>query len=350
MTKTQKPNPLKNALKNSKPNSIFQKVWYLKFNDPSTQKALWLRFNLLSSRNGFNRVAETWAVYFEKNSKNREIKKVALRQRHEMTTASSQDLASEQNTTIRIGECELSTQLAQGHTKGSVQSKGNSIEWDLTFITGRKSSFQSIPKFFARTNLVKNSITTPNEELFFSGTTTVNGEVTHWKDALGMLGFMQGSQSGDSWIWGHCNTFVNPQGKPVPFVFEGLSMKAKLGPLVTPALPSFYFSYQDQDYTFNSLRDSLQIRSKSTLNEWEFRVDRGELSFRGQIQATHKDFVGLTFEDTNGSLLYCANSKLADMKIFVYRKGKLETTLTADGTAAFEIVSRDKNPYVPLLI
>jgi hypothetical protein len=120
--------------------------------------------------------------------------------------------------------------------------------------------------------------------------------------------------------------------------------------MITPHLSSFLFRYQGANYCFNQLRDTFHIKSKNTLNEWDFQADRDDLSFRGHANAEHKDFVGLTYEDTNGSLLYCANSKLSNLRILVYRRGKLESTFTAQGTAAFEIVSRDKNPYVPLLL
>ena len=92
------------------------------------------------------------------------------------------------------------------------------------------------------------------------------------------------------------------------------------------------------------------MKSKYTLNEWTFRADRGPLSFHGHVKAEHKDFVGLTYEDTNGSLLYATQCLLSNVEIHVYRAGKLEATFIARGTAAFEVVSREKNPYVDFLI
>jgi hypothetical protein len=165
-----------------------------------------------------------------------------------------------------------------------------------------------------------------------------------------MQGHLYGPKSGHAWVWGHCNTFLNEAGKSAPFLFEGISAQTQMGPMVTPRLSSFYFHYRGENYYFNTLKDLLFLKSKNTLNQWNFKADRGDLSFTGYAKAEHKDFAGLTFEDTDGSLLYCANSKLSDMKILVYRRGKLEATFTATGTASFEVVSRSKNPYVPLLL
>src|SRR5438874_1940451 len=119
--------PTASTLKNKGTPKAFHKNWYLKLNDPLTQRALWLRFTLLSSGNGFKRIAETWAVFFQK-SPNREIKKIALKQTYDIKAFSSPEKAD-----IRIGDCEL----LEKSTKGIIQSKGSSIEWDLSFIAGR---------------------------------------------------------------------------------------------------------------------------------------------------------------------------------------------------------------------
>ena len=166
-----------------------------------------------------------------------------------------------------------------------------------------------------------------------------------------MQGHQCGKNSGHSWAWGHCNSFVHENGESAAFVFEGLTARARLaGTIPTPKLSSFYFHYQGHEHRFNSLWDAVHTRSQHSLNDWKFRVERGELSFRGSMTSEYRDFAGLTWEDTDGSLLYCANSKLSDMTVLVYRRGKLEATFKSRGTTSFEIVSRQRNPYVPILI
>lgn len=318
----------------------FQKSWYLKLNDPENHRALWLRFSLLSTRNRFKRVAETTAVFFQKLA-GREVKKIGLKQTHDIKAFSSPVKSD-----IRIGKCEI---FEQG-TKGLIQSKNHSLSWNLSFTAERESTFDILPGILSRSGLIRSSAVTLCEDLLFSGTTEINGEIIQWRQAPGMQGFSTGTKAGHSWVWGHCNTFLNESGKPTSFIFEGMSTRAQIGPLVVPRLSSFYFYYQDQNYYFNTLLDAIYIKSKHSLNTWEFQADRGELSFRGTVQAEHKDFAGLTYEDTNGSLLYCTNSQIADMTILVYRRGKLEATFTSLGTGSFEIVSREKNPYVPLML
>ena len=43
-----------------------QENWTYRFQDPETQRGLWLQFRIVISRNGFQRQAEIWAIVFEK--------------------------------------------------------------------------------------------------------------------------------------------------------------------------------------------------------------------------------------------------------------------------------------------
>lgn len=326
----------------AKSGEAFQEVWYLKMNDPATNRALWLRFSILVSHNGFRRLAEVWAIYFQRNS-NRDLTKTAIKQSFDIQAFRPEGASGG----FSLGNCEFSdTSL-----RGSIQSKGRSIQWDLKLTPNQEASFNFIPSTMKKYGFNKNSIVTVQEDLRVSGKTVIDGETIQWDDALGMQGHLSGAMVGHSWIWGHCNVFVNDQGKPVPFVFEGVSGRAKVFATVpTPRLSAFYFNYQGRSYEFNTLMDSLRIRSRNTATDWEFQADRGDLSFRGKAKAEHRDFAGIVYEDVNGSILYCSNSKLSDMQIHVYNRGKLESAFYANGTAALEIVSKDKNPYVPILL
>ena len=316
-------------------------VWFLKINDPSQQRALWLRFASLVSANGFRRVAENWAVFFQRTAQD-EVRKTALKQSFDLATS----MQKEPQPDLQIGNSTLSAH----RTQGQIHSKGNSMSWDLQLSPIQNISFDPIPERFQKFHLIRNSFSTPVENLAVSGTATINGEKFEWKDAPAMMGHRFGARNAHSWVWGHCNTFKNEQGQYTDFTFEGLSARQKLGPFISPPVSAFFFYYQGKPYIFNSLRRLLQIKSTTNLNEWTFEAGKDDLSFRGYLKAEHKDFSGLSFEDTNGSLIYCSTSLLSNMRVLVYRSGKLETTLQSTGTASMEVASRDRNPYVPLSI
>lgn len=319
----------------------FQEEWTFKINDPAHQRALWLRFSILVSQNGFRRVADVWAVHFQRGAQ-KELTKIAVKQSYDLSS-----FGADGSGTIQIGDCILSDSM----TKGSLQSKGNSISWDLRCVPHEKVSVEMLRGGLRRSRITKTAITTVNGDALFTGTVQINGEAQTWMQAPGMQAHQSGTKNNHSWLWSHCNVFTNEQGQAVPFVFEGLSARARwIGSLPSPRLSSFYFLYQGKSYFFDSMRDPLRIRSKSSLNEWTFHADRGDLSFRGAVKGEYKDFAGLSFEDTNGSVIYCASSRLADLSIHIYRKGKLEQALRSNGSAAFDIASRERNPYIALLI
>lgn len=329
-----------------KSRSGFHEVWSFTAHDPApqgpqgVQRSIWLRFTVSISDNGFRRVAECWAVTFERHP-GRETTKLALRQTQDLSS-----FASDGPLSIRIGDSELT----DTGTRGAIQSKGRSISWDLRFTPRESVGYELVPSSLRRFGILPNALSTVEGDLVSRGFVEVDGTRWEWNEGPAVLNHSNGPRSGRSWVWGHCNTFVSEQGSPVPFVFEGMTASEKIGPIPGPRISSFHFRYQGENHAFHSLRDPLRIRSENTLTEWRFRAERGDLAFQGELRAEHKDFAGLTLEDTDGSLLYCATSRLADLKIHVYRRGKLELTLLAPGTASFEVASREKNPYVSALL
>lgn len=321
----------------------FREVWRTRIVHPDGNQALWLRFALLSSNNGFRKVAEVWAVLFSKNESG-ETTKVALRQNFDIR--SFQPINGSRKG-LQISECELT----DSGTRGMIQSKGRTIRWDFSSIRAQESSFNWIPEGLTRMGARRNRAFTLAEDLRFTGSTELDGEKLEWKAAPGGQSHLAGPGYWHSWTWAHCNTFRNEQGEPAYFVFEGFSARDRFfGLIPSPRMSSFFFLYQGREYRMNSLWNAIRSRSEQTLSEWKFQADCGDLSFRGEIQAENRDFAGFTYEDTNGSILYCSNAELARVTVWIYRRGKLEASFHSHGTAGFEVVSRQKNPYVPLLL
>ncbi len=325
----------------------------LRILEPKKQQALWLRFTLLTSTNGFRRLAEVAAIFYERDGERR-MKKTALKQTTPLSPGAlplPRLTASSSASDLTIGEC----QLTQSHSAGVIQSKNHRFSWNLHFAPTQPESFNCIPEILSRFQAVRHSARTLCEELQATGTTQLDDQTLQWSKAPGSQSDFAGARASHSWVASHCNCFYDAPGggqqqQRVPFIFDALRLKSRLGPLRLPAFSAFYFFYQGQHYFFNHLRDHFSLQSTTTLNSWEFKVDRKELSFRGTVQAEHRDFAGLTLEDTDGSLLYCASTALADLTLYIYRSGKLETTVYANGNAYFEQVDRNPNPYVSAVL
>ena len=317
----------------------FHEVWQLKLNEPHSGRSLWLRFSVLRSKNGFRQLGEIWANYSQRGAQ-REIKRVVLKQSFDL-----QLFKHENSDLVQIGESHLSLH----HSIGSLHSKGQRLSWDLSWNAPANLSFNAIPELLNKITFSHQKRTTLQEDIRLSGNLIINDEKIEISNASGCLSYLDQPAPTQSEVWAHCNVFQTEQGDKSDFIFEGYSTHPKLSFLNLPQVSSFYFRYQNKDYLFNLLKDSLLHKSSYQLSSWSFQVDQGDLSFRGQVSAELKDFTGLTFETMNGSLIYHSNSHLSDMKVLVYRKGKLESTFLSQGTTAFEVSSSQKNPYVPIL-
>ncbi len=317
----------------------FQEVWYLKFNIPNTQSALWLRFTLLSSSNQFRQVAELWGIYFD--HQNGATSKLALKQTFAMSAASFDPPV------IKIGQSTLSNQA----TDGVIQSRGKSIAWSLKTTQRSVASCNLVPKPLSQLKLVKNTVESVYEDLLFSGWIEIDGNRIEIDKALGMQAHLAGPKNGHNWVWAHCNSFTDEKNHLKDFVFEGLAARARLpGGLPTPTITSLYFWYQGKPYFFSTPTDWFRCHQKLKPNCWEIQAERGKLRFQGTIEFELRDFAGVTYEDTDGSLLYCSNSKLSNARFSVYENGRLIENFVSKRSAALEIVSREKNLYTPLLV
>ena len=201
----------------------FQEVWYLKFNDPAVPRALWLRFTVLLREDRSKEVAEVWAIFFDPGSSG--ATKVGLKNTFPLDSF------------LVRGESEISVgdnMLSDSHTSGRLEGVGGAISWNFDIRDGGKGGYDFIPESLRRLRLVKNVAITVFEQQFYTGWCEINGVRFEWKDAPGMQGHLCGERNGYSWVWGHCSTFVDESGNPVPLVWDGLSARARLGGITFP--------------------------------------------------------------------------------------------------------------------
>ncbi len=318
-----------------------QEVWYLKLNGGG--RALWLRFTLLVGRGGARRIAETWAIAFEKHDSG-EVSKCAAKNTYPLD---SFRLHKDAPAHFSIGESSFSNEL----TQGQVRSEAHGIQWELAMAPATDVDFDFVPERLARLGLVKNMAITPHEDLRFNGWAEIDGIRWEWRDAPGMQGHLAGPKNGYAWAWAHCNMFTDEDGRPAPVLFDGLSARARIrGNLATPHLSTMFFRIGAAEYRLNTVHDALRTRSAYTPAEWRFRARAGDTEVEGRVAASLQDFAGVTYEDTDGSELYCHNSKVSDMTLDVRRGGSSVERYHARGTVAYEFVTRAPHPNVPLLL
>lgn len=331
-------------------NGPFYNVWYAKLNLKSPggpPRALWIRYTTLNqdskltAPDAVNEVqrAEVWAVFFDGHPIG--VKK----------NFGASAYAPLPNDGVMIhGQYWDNDQC---RTVGAVQSDGpNVISWDLTFRSltlngGAVAPFYHVPPLLARYKINKTTVHTPHPYLMFNGKVTVNGVEYLVENAHGMQGRIFGTKNGHSWSWAHANQ--SDDGSP--FVFEALSAKIKLGGVfVAPPISVFMIQIPEGRFEWTDMPSALFNRNETALESWRFKIAAHGFEFVGHITTPIDRFAGVTYTDTDGSVLFCHNSKTSSLTLEVYKEGTLIRTIRATNCCAYEWVQRERDERVELVI
>ena len=314
-------------------------------NTPTQKKGLWICFGNLISLNGFKKTADVWTVLFEKKSNDGRCEKTALKQ-----TFPHEEL-HKLDRNWKIDGCIFSDDRSTGH----IRSKGMNLNWDVNWadvktpdeFTGKNL----IPKRAKKLKLIHNELSADRIFSTVKAESRVNEVPVIWNSARSNTYVGSGSVHFRSSIYAISHQLKTESGEPVEGFFEGLTCQPLwLGKLRVRPFSAFRIRLFGQTYESHSLKSLFRIRSAYDWTRWNFRIDQGTLSFRGQIETSIQDFAGITSEDTNGSPLYSAKSLFSNLVLLVYRRGKLEHRITDDGSTSVEIFSHERNPYVPSIL
>ncbi len=315
-------------------------VYYIKFNHRSSQTGYWLRYSLLSPLQG-EVLAEVWGIFFDPQNPNRNL---ALKE----TFPISEVQFSRERFYFRIG----ASSLFHTGAKGELKKYGDSLRWDLKFDSLHpprmgQETFHHFPhNIMYQASLPKTKVLSPNFDIRVSGRIEVNGQAYECQGEPGQQTHIWGTKHAERWTWGHCNVFIeDPSG-----IFEGLSAQIKIGGWITPPLSPIYIRWNGQEYFMNGLIRCLRNASNTELPMWKFETKTGSLTFSGEMKARVEDFVGVEYTDPDGEKLWCNNTKVADLAITILNKGEKIGTLTSNKAAAFEVVTRAKDPRIPIRI
>jgi hypothetical protein len=178
------------------------------------------------------------------------------------------------------------------------------------------------------------------------GTIRVRGQewkVDGWR---GLLGHNWGRSHALAYAWGHCNVWEGEDDPDV--VFEGMSARVRVGPLTTPTITLVAIRVGDDTHMLTRVRELFENRGAMTYRRWKFSACNPSASVRGELFAETEDMVGLHYENPDGAMTYCLNSKLASARLELDVRGKKMTLQSR--AAALEIGTRDPNHGVEMVL
>lgn len=323
--------------------------WFFKANDPEGRRALWLKATVYAKSPSADRraeqvppVAEAWAIAFDRGEDGES--------RHVVTKSTIPfDRARFGRGTldVEVDGCELSL----GHARGAIANGGRALAWDIAVGPERASPIVHLPAArLYETSFPASKLVTPLADARAKGVVDVSrspGVTERW-DIDGwpaMIGHNWGRAHAHLYAWTHCNVWDVED-----LVFEGVSARVRMGPVLSPMLTAVFLRYRGQSFDLNSRELFGKSRGVISLRRWEATAENGRgLRVLADFGAETDDFVGLHYANPRGGATHCLNTKLA--------RGRLDVTLPSGESfvahsraAALEIGTRDPHHGVRMYV
>jgi hypothetical protein len=303
-------------------------AWYLTFNSREHRLGFWLRYTL-DVPFGARPFRELWAHVFDARSPDRSF---GLRKRFV-----ADSFLPPAHCLAAAGEA----RLEEGCATGRLVADGHGIEWDLEFAPD-PCAVHLAPNAFRALGLGSTEVVFANPDARLRGQVLFDGRRIDLDGEPGGQTHLWGKKHAERWAWGHCNAFGGRDDCALDGVAAYLPRLGKLrGPI-----SGIYVRYRGDDYCLNALPWMLFTRSEIALPSWRFTGYARGLKFVGTFEVRRDRLLQVTYEDPDGERSYCANSEVADLRLEIWRGGRLLDRLGADGTAHLEFGARQPWPEV----
>ncbi len=329
--------------------------YFLKANDPSGERALWIKATIFASaREPRRAVAEGWAIAFDRRggqSKHVAVKHV-LPYADTIFGADGLDVAW--SLPSPDGTVDERMRIRPGETRGRITRREHAIRWDLRF-EGEARPFLPFPHAsMYRGRFPKSKTLTPYPDLVLSGEVEVDGERWDVSDWRGMQGHNWGRGHADLYAWGPVNAWESeaalgfgatgaarrPAAPSVDLVVEALSGRVRVGPVLTPLVTLVCARFRGVTYTWNGPLEIARAHGDVGLRRYNFSAESRAARIEGSFEADTDDMVGLYYPNPDGPMTYCLNSKLARAHVRFEATGR-PPVVVKSRAAALEIGTRD---------
>ena len=308
--------------------------WFVRANHPTQARAFWIRYTIFSPKGRpEDAVGELWAIAFDQEAD----RVVAAKS----VVPIAQSRFSQTTTDVRVGDASLSATALEG----AVTMGETTVSWSLQY-AGTDAPLLLLPEPLYKAPLPKAKALVPQPSVTFKGHLVVDGERWEIADWVGSQNHNWGSKHTDHYAWAQVAGFDDAPG----VFFECATARIKLGPLWTPPLTVAVLRLPDAEIRLNTIRQS--IRASGTLDGLTWMVESAtkDVELTARVSAPRGSFVGLTYPNPPGGSKTCLNSKLARCELTVRRRGHDELRLLTQHRAAFEILTDDPDPEIPVVV
>lgn len=307
---------------------------FLKANSPDGTRAIWIKHTAFVPRtpSGAPAVAEVWAVAFADGGR----KKQARKQTFPLSALQVQAAPFR----LRLPGAELSNDRAVGSLDG--------LAWELVYAS-RAPSFRPFPlEAMYRGPFPRSKSLTPSPDARMSGWFEAFGERWQLDGWRGAQGHNWGPSHAHAYAWVHANVLSDqPEGPPIEGAWvEALTGRTRLGRMITPWLSVAGLALDGRVHRFAGPRAIFSRQVAVSTRAYRFELAGPGARLRGEFSADSQQFVGLRYQDPDGSMLACLNSKLARGTLVLEAQGRQRVLYTQQ--AALELGTRAADHGVEL--
>jgi hypothetical protein len=310
--------------------------FFVRANHPTRPLAFWIRYTIFSPRSHPEQaLGELWAIVFDGATG----RHVAVKRETPLAGC----VFDPTRFSVRVGEASLEA----GRLSGAAASGGHTVQWDLRYRGDAEPLFLLPLAAYARGGAgAKSLVGLPLAS--FSGRLMVDGEPLEITDWIGSQNHNWGARHTDHYAWGQVAGFDE---EPDTFL-EVVTARRRLGPLWSPFVTLLIVRRHGEEIALNTPAHMRRAKGSFEPFSWRFRSGTGQARVEGRIAAPSAAFVGLTYHNPPGGAKICLNTKLATCQLTITRReggawGKPER-LTAQSRAAFEILTDNPDPRVPV--
>jgi hypothetical protein len=303
--------------------------YFLRANHPRRALAFWIRYTFFSPQGRpQDALGEVWAVYFDGEQQTIVAAKECFALDHCRIGGSGLDLS--------IGDARLDAATLDGTAL--------SLAWKMAY-SAAQPPLLLLPQGMYGAGLPRAKALVAAPGAHFSGTLRVNGADIDIDSWLGSQNHNWGSRHTDAYAWGQVAGFDD-----APDVFlECASARLKLGPFWTPSMTLVVLRIGAQEFSLNSLAQSVRTRAKADFFSLEIEANSRDVRITLSMRAERSAFAGLVYANPPGGAKTCLNTKLAACELTIEQRGQPTRSYSTKHRAAFEILTDRQDHDVPVI-
>jgi hypothetical protein len=314
----------------------------LRANHPTRRLAVWLKATVLE-RPGQDPVAELWGIVFD----GERARVWASRETVQFSDASF----GAPTGSVELAGARFCFGERGSAVGGLVDAEQGTLSWDLSWSAPATELARPLcllpTQAMVEGPFPRSKLLTPFPLIRVHGQLEVWGERIELDGWPGMQGHNWGREHAWEYAWGQCH-FGDADGEPFCSV-EGFSGRVRMAGLVTPILSGMVVRRGSHEYRFDRIFDVWRQQAEIDDLRWTLSMKGPGGDAWLEMTARPEEMVCLGYDNPDGRLSHCYNSKLARVRLRVNPVNAEGFSCTSEHGGALELLRNAPDPRFPVI-